>query len=601
MSGQVVGGRYQIIRQLGAGGFGETYLAQDIQRPGKPHCVVKRFHSPQTDPEFLPKIQEFFEQEAVVLEKLGEHPQIPRLLAHLVEQGELLIVQECVDGQDLSAEILPGKRLSESYVIKLLREVLEVLAFVHQQQVIHRDIKPANLMRRKQDSKIVLIDFGAVKQLGALSVSPYGEVKTTVAIGTPGYSPAEQTKGKPRLSSDIYAVGMVAIQALTGFAPHELPEDPQTGEVIWRNRAQVSDALGEILTQMVRDHFSKRYANATEALQSLNAIVPAAPPIVPTVPLLPQPQPPQKQTSASGNPTRRRILQLLALAGTGTSVTLLVDYARRNPFPRSSPEPTFSNSPQPNSNQSFTEDLGNGATLDMVFIPGGTFKMGSPNTEAQRASSEGPQHDVTVPNFFMGKFEVTQQQYQALMGNNPSGFKGESRPVEQVSWNDATAFCQKLSQKTGRTYRLPTEAEWEYGCRAGTQTPFSFGATITTDQVNYNGNFPYGNTPKGQHRQQTTDVDSFPANALGLHDMHGNVWEWCADDWHDNYAGKPEDLKQNGSLVWSSSDKLSKLIRGGSWSRHAWACRSASRLKNQRGLAYSSIGFRICYLSSRTS
>ncbi|WP_442949554.1 formylglycine-generating enzyme family protein [Nostoc sp.] len=173
----------------------------------------------------------------------------------------------------------------------------------------------------------------------------------------------------------------------------------------------------------------------------------------------------------------------------------------------------------------FVEDLGNGVTLEMVQIPGGTFTMGSPEGEAERESNESPQRQVKVPGFFIGKYEVTQAQYQAIIGTNPSNLKGEKRPVEQVSWDDAVEFCKKLSQKTGKTYRLPSEAEWEYACRAGTTTPFYFGETITTDLVNHDGNYLYGSAPKGEHRQQTTDVGKFPPNSFGLYDMCGNVWE----------------------------------------------------------------------------
>lgn len=189
----------------------------------------------------------------------------------------------------------------------------------------------------------------------------------------------------------------------------------------------------------------------------------------------------------------------------------------------------------------FTENLGKGITLDMVEIPGGTFVMGSPPEEKGRYSDEGPQHTVTVGSFFMSKYTVTQEQYQAIVGNNPSSFKGAKKPVETVTWDQAIAFCDKLSLATGKKYTLPSEAQWEYACRAGTTTPFHFGLTITTDLVNYNGNYPYGSAPKGIYRQTTTDVGTFPPNAFYLYDMHGNVWEWCQDTWHYNYNGAPVD------------------------------------------------------------
>jgi formylglycine-generating enzyme required for sulfatase activity len=221
-----------------------------------------------------------------------------------------------------------------------------------------------------------------------------------------------------------------------------------------------------------------------------------------------------------------------------------------------------------------TEDIGNGVSLEMVKIPGGIFLMGSPQTEAERRDREGPQHYVNVPEFFMGKYTVTQAQWQAVMGNNPSYFKGKNRPVERVSWNDATEFCQKLSKKTGRDYRLPSEAEWEYACRGGTTTPFYFGEAITPELVNYDGTYTYGNGPKGKYRQETIDVGNFPPNSFGLYDMHGNVWEWCQDVCHDNYDGAPVD----GSAWVNGGNSSSRVLRGGSWFNNPRRCRSAFRL-----------------------
>jgi formylglycine-generating enzyme required for sulfatase activity len=223
-----------------------------------------------------------------------------------------------------------------------------------------------------------------------------------------------------------------------------------------------------------------------------------------------------------------------------------------------------------------TLDLGQGVTLDMVLIPGGSFLMGSPNSEPDRDRREGPQHQVTLAGFWMGKYPVTQAQYQAIMGNNPAKFKGDNRPVEQVSWNDAIEFCDRLSQKLGQPYNLPSEAQWEYACRAGTTTPFHFGETLTTDLANYNGNDTYGAGPKGIYRDETSEVGSFPPNGFGLYDMHGNVWEWCLDRWHNSYQGAPAD----GSAWISDENKLLGLFsnivcRGGSWDSFPRSCRCA--------------------------
>jgi formylglycine-generating enzyme required for sulfatase activity len=244
---------------------------------------------------------------------------------------------------------------------------------------------------------------------------------------------------------------------------------------------------------------------------------------------------------------------------------------------------------QPRVARYFIEDLGNGVKLEMAAIPGGTFMMGSPENEAGRQNNESPQHQVTVPSFFIGKYPVTQAQYQAIMGTNPSYFKGSKRPVETVRWNDAVTFCEKLSQKTGKTYRLPSEAEWEYACRAGTTTPFHFGETITTDLANYDGNFTYGQGPKGVYRKETREVGSFGvANNFGLYDMHGNIWEWCQDNWHINYEGAPTD---ESAWLMNSFNSYSKLLRGGSCYGYPGLCRSAFR--NDSFLDDLTFGFRV--------
>ncbi|MEG4576049.1 formylglycine-generating enzyme family protein [Microcoleus sp. N3A4] len=220
----------------------------------------------------------------------------------------------------------------------------------------------------------------------------------------------------------------------------------------------------------------------------------------------------------------------------------------------------------------FTEYLGNAISLEMVYIPGGIFIMGSPDNEARRYKQESPQHQVTVSAFYAGKYPITQAQWQAVMGDNPSFFKGAKRPVDKVLWQDAVEFCGKLSEKTGKKYRLLSEAEWEYACRAGTTTPFHFGETITPDLVNYDGNKPYAKAPKGLYRRQTTDVGSFPPNAFGLYDMHGNVMEWCSDRWHDRYNGAPTD-----GISWETGTDEDRVLRGGSWDFSAVLCRSAVR------------------------
>ncbi|QLE56728.1 CHASE2 domain-containing serine/threonine-protein kinase [Nostoc sp. TCL26-01] len=267
----LLAGRYDISKVLAAGGFGRTYLAQDTQRPGNPTCVVKKLMPARRDTKFLQVARRLFITEAEILEALGKHPQIPGLLAYFEINDEFYLVEEYIPGHTLSEELPPMKNVqSEVFVVEMIKGILEILAFVHEHRVIHRDVKPANIIRSAADQRLVLIDFGAVKLM-----QPPTDEKTelaTVAIGTRGYSPPEQFAGHPRLASDIYAVGMMGIQALTGILPQELQPDPQTGNVMWRQTTQVSEELAQILDKMVRYHFSDRYQSVAAVLQDLNQI-----------------------------------------------------------------------------------------------------------------------------------------------------------------------------------------------------------------------------------------------------------------------------------------------------------------------------------------
>jgi len=272
MIGTLLDQRYQVVEVLGQGGFGHTYIAQDTRRPGNPTCVVKQLKPATSDPEFLKTARRLFNSEAETLEKLGAHDQIPRLLAYFEQDQEFYLVQEYIDGHPLNEELSSGQRWSEIQVIQMLREVLSILEFVHNNGVIHRDIKPENLIRRSSDNALVLVDFGAVKQVQMHSIMTQAPIEETVAIGTPGYMPSEQGQGRPRPSSDLYALGMIGIQALTGMNPRFLSEDAQTGEILWRQHAQVSDGLAVLLSKMARPYFKYRYQTATEALQALDSL-----------------------------------------------------------------------------------------------------------------------------------------------------------------------------------------------------------------------------------------------------------------------------------------------------------------------------------------
>ncbi|MEH1939388.1 MAG: serine/threonine-protein kinase [Nostoc sp.] len=269
MLGQLLDGRYQVLQVLGGGGFGQTYIAQDTHRPGFPKCVVKHLKPVIRSPEFLETARRLFTSEAETLEQLGNHDQIPRLLAYFEDNQEFFLVQEFIEGHTLKAELFPNQPWTEEKVIQLLQQVLGILQFIHSHNVIHRDIKPDNIIRRQQDGKLVLIDFGAVKQVQTQLLTVLGHTGATIIIGTPGYMSTEQGQGKPRPNSDIYSLGIIAIQSLTGLHPINFEEDPDTGEISWQHQANVSSKLASVLSKMVLHHFKQRYQSAAEVLQVL--------------------------------------------------------------------------------------------------------------------------------------------------------------------------------------------------------------------------------------------------------------------------------------------------------------------------------------------
>jgi formylglycine-generating enzyme required for sulfatase activity len=570
----LLGERYRAVKYISEGGFGRTFKAIDEHRLDT-ICVIKQFLPQQQGSAAIAKATELFKQEAVRLQDLGKHSHIPDLLAFFEQDKRLYLVQEFIDGEDLLKELDKKGKFSEKQIKQLLTELLPLLDFVHQKNVIHRDIKPDNIIRNQKGS-LVLIDFGVSKQLSGSVLTRMGTV-----TGTPGYAAPEQMQGHVFPSSDLYSLAVTCIRLLTGCLLEEkngiwVDElfDPMEMQWVWRQKqVSIGNDLALVLDKMLSFPVRDRYQSATEVLQALNPV--SIPP-----------------TQISAPPPPKVF----------------------HPSPISPPQISAPPPPKPSQHRSFTEDLGNGVTVEMIAIPGGTFTMGAPTTEAESPDNERPQHRVTIQPFYMGKYAATQAQWKAVaklpkikydLNPDPSRFKGNNRPVETVSWYQAVEFCARLSKNTGRNYRLPSEAEWEYACRAGTTTPFHFGQTITTDQVNYDGNYTYGNSRKGKYRQETTDVGSFPPNAFGLYEMHGNVWEWCADPWHDSYKGAPNDGRvwdekdndnryQNSMdlLVKSGNDDRDRLLRGGSWSYLPRYCRSAIRNPFEPDIRYYCSGFR---------
>ncbi|QNH59942.1 bifunctional serine/threonine-protein kinase/formylglycine-generating enzyme family protein [Limnospira indica] len=564
--------RYYAKSILGQGGFGRTFLALDDFKPSKPPCVIKQFLPQAQGTATLEKAAQLFDQEAQRLELLGKHSQIPELLAYFTADNRQYLVQEFIEGDTLQQQLDNQGAFTENQISSLLKDLLKVLYFVHKHQVIHRDIKPENIIRRASDNKLVLVDFGASKQVQRTSLSVTGTV-----IGSAEYCAPEQAMGKPQYGSDLYSLGVTCLYLLTQASPSDL-YDPLESKWVWRehlNGNQVSDKLGKILDHLVETVFKKRYQSVEEVWEDLRRYYG---------------KPPTRQTPQPV--TQKFKFDIVTVNSNGQKIN------RR-----------------PGQAECIIEDLGNGVILEMVKIPGGTFIMGAPSSEAGSNNNQRPLHRVTIEPFLMGKYPATQAQWRQVASfpklkwnlyPEPSNFKGLNLPVERVSWYDAIEWCARLSKRMGKPYRLPSEAEWEYAARAGTNSPFHVGDTLTTDIANYNGNCTYSSEPKGVYHQKTTPVGQFQhANAFGLYDIHGNIWEWCADPWHEGYGGAPSDGRvwdgqhiYVGDLVNVLISKDTKVLRGGSWYGNPDYCRSGYRFSGGSGDLNVSYGFRVaCALS----
>jgi formylglycine-generating enzyme required for sulfatase activity len=428
----------------------------------------------------------------------------------------------------------------------------------------------------------VLIDFGLARTFIS------GRTDSITDLGTVGYAPIEQYKRQGQFGpyTDLYALAATLYYLRTGKSP--IP-------------ANFRDELNIPLPEPKQHNPQIPDWENTAILKGLE---------------LPPPKRPQSVAEwlkLLGTPPS---LPLVRGGAEGGGVTFTFDIVKVNPQGKEI-------SRSQGQAKQIVENLGNGVTLEMVLIPGGTFTMGSPANG--NYDTEKPQHQVTIKPFLMGKYPVTQAQWRQVasfpklqrnLDPNPSRFKGENLPIECVDWYDCIEFCARLSQKTEKNYRLPSEAEWEYAARAGTTTPFHIGETLTTDLANYDGNCIYSSGAKAIYRKKTTPVGHFKhANAFGLYDIHGNVCEWCLDDWHDSYTGAPTNglawlndydndyHSERNWIHWLKeifTHKNNKLLRGGFWSHYPWDCRSAFRISFSPGFRNNNIGFRIAVSLPRT-
>jgi formylglycine-generating enzyme required for sulfatase activity len=499
--------------------------------------------------------------------------------------------------------------ISDKKALDWLEEVVKILALVHGKNYFHRDIKPANIMLRRT-GELVLIDFGTARDMAGSYMQKQGQGNLT-RISSAGFTPNEQRDGQAVLQSDFFALGRTFTQLLTAKHPLDMYV-PAIDEFRWRQHTQNSlSALLDLIDKMMARRPVDRHQDTSALLRDIAKVRKALPVKRTNV-----------QVVKRQGLGRRDLLLLLG----GSSFAAIVAWEYLKPKPKvvikQLQTQTLNNIITVNASgqevsrtsstiQYFTEalNLPNGAVpMEMALIPKGKFTMGSPSSEKDREDRESPQHEVNFPqDFYMGRYTITQAQWLAVMGKftdefnkkADTKFKGDNRPMIYVNWYDAREFCKKLTSTSNRgTYRLPTEAEWEYACRAGTTTPFHFGETITPSLVNYYGN---ANATKGEYREQTVDVNNFTPNAWGLHQMHGNVWEWCLDEYVE-YSKKSSNLKNNGSepygdMTANENDNRFYALRGGCWGNLAIVCRSAGRFYYVAQLQGGSYGLRVVFNS----
>lgn len=561
------GNDYHITECLGREEFSQTYIAS-VGVDGTASCIIKQLiptrkmqHSQDVARVIVSELQERARQ----ISQLLSHPQIARLLDYFKHGNYFYLVREWIPGKNLIQEAEEAGNFDEAKIWQLLADVLPILLVSHQANIIHGNIKPENIILRPHPNSskytAVLVDWEMPQPGLPPSNLPYASL--------------EQIRGTRCAASDLYSLGLCCARLLTGYFPEtdgtdEL-YDAMEGSWLWRwlpGGKDVSPQLTEVLEGLLAETVKNRYQSAKEVLEIVQDRLQQA----------------SSDSSADDALNDRSPIPYPAIA-TNPHFPLNEFNFRVVKVGHQGQQIDLSQC----SAKYFTEYLDEGIHLEMVYIPGGSFQMGSPATEAGRFDSESPTHQVTVSPFFMGKFAVTQRQWEKIMQAQPSHFRGPDRPVEQVSWHEAIEFCQRLSQITKKNYRLPTEAEWEYAARAGTTTPFYYGESINTDLANYDGTQTYASGSKGIYRRQTTNVGNFPPNQWGLYDMHGNVWEWCADAWHENYTGAPAD----GSAWEASTEENYRVLRGGSCGNHPRFCRSSERGKGLADYWYHVIGFRV--------
>jgi len=556
----ILAGRYRVLRKLGEGGMGEVYLAEDQKLDNKQFAI-------KMPPAVLARnarAVETLKKEALRAMVLS-HPHIVTVRSFEQSDDGVFIIMDYIKGETLEEILRKQGTLSEKAILRIFSLIAKALDYAHGRKVIHRDIKPSNIMFGK-DGIPYIMDFGIAREAKETFTRFTGKETTS---GTLPYMSPEQVRGKqPAAAQDIYSLAATMYECLAGHPPfhrgdlhyqiiNEPPELPSVPE------GKPSLLVTLIMRGLAKDPGDRpdscvALLNTVETRSQEHASVPT---------VLPPP---------------KVIIPQVTLAVPDTPPTALK---------------------YPTTNNSHGDHFTNSIGMEFVYIESGEFMMGSPEDEEGHGDNKGWHRVVLTKPYWMGVTAVTQAQYRQVMGNNPSRFKKreggvfgffgqvydlDKFPVDSVSWSEAKSFCESLSQSTGDQCRLPSEAEWEYACRAGTTTPFNTGDTISTDQANYDGNSTYSNAQKGIYRRKTTPVKTFEPNAWGLYDMHGNVEEWCEDWYGNDYYRNSPSSDPTGPRAGSF-----RVLRGGSWYNYSRHCRSAIRSRNSPGYRSNCLGFRV--------
>ena len=567
-------GQYQLLQKLGNGAFGEVWRAVKADALVSAEYAIKFAISDDVDLDAI-------KREAQVWKLASGHQNIIPIIEASIYDGQLVIVSEFARDGSLQGWLKrhDGRAPSLEAAVTMTDGILAGLEHLHAQRIIHRDLKPDNVLLQGATPR--LADFGLSRVLKSSN-------STNHIAGTISYMSPETFNGDRSEQADLWATAVILYQLVAGRLPFKKPGQMTEAEIYSiltepPNPLPVGVPAGlqRFFARAFEKDPKKRFASAHRMRRRLRGVLQPEN-------HAPKPKPPKPTLRAKANPAFKRISnRTLAILGVVVFGVFWIYQANRTPSGVTPAVATVTRAPTlPDLGPEFIETKNN-LSLVMKRVLNGSFMMGSHDLEAGRYPDEGPQHQVTVKDFYIGKYEITQAQWQTVMDTSPARFTGDlQRPVENISWNDAREFCQKLNALTGKTYSLPSEAEWEYAARAKTTTPYAG----DLDAMGwYDKDLDKTTHPVGQKQ----------ANAFGLFDMHGNVWEWCEDVWHDRYGEHHGNPPTNGAAWLSGGDPKYRILRGGSWGSDWRHCRSADRISYTPGYRNWNNGFRVV-LGSRT-